>query len=169
MSSVSLCLPPIAGYQRPGTKLRASKSGSIVIESVDSDRLRYLGIVLECYFRWRRMGDHLGVAEFGRVIGLPDVVENRRLVDLSDDEFLLVDQSLAKIDELHRDIIETEYDDPSPAHLKARAMGYGGPNNGAVVAKYRRDLADAECALYELLMPSIELWEASRPVRRKAS
>lgn len=134
---------------------------------VDADALKYLACVLEGYFSWRKSGTDLGFPQCGRVLGIPDPVENRRLLDLSDDHFTLVDQRYAALEEAHRQIIAAEYDNTGSVMQKARALGYVGPNAGAVIGLYRRDQHLAECDLYSMLLPDIEYWQSEKPMRRK--
>jgi hypothetical protein len=135
---------------------------------VDADRLKYLAWVLEGYFRWSRGGDPLGFAETYRVMGIATAVEDRRLVDLSDDEFTLLDRAYARLHELQQKIIRTEYRHTGSPLQKAHAMGYAGQNSGAVIGSYGRDLKIAQSDLWFLLMPHIEDWESAKPMRRKS-
>ncbi len=130
--------------------------------------LRYLGAVLEAYFAWRHDGNQLGYAPFARVIGMPQPVENRRVLDLSDDEFTIVDQAFAALEQGDRDLIEVEYTRQCHPKDKAAACRYGGRNVGAAIAHYRRDLHDAERRLYFALETHLDEWERAKPMRRKA-
>lgn len=144
-----------------------------MIESVDSDRLRFLGFVLEAYFCWRSDPDRLGFPEWGRVIRMPEAIENRRVINLSDDEFTRVDSAYASCrDELSpryslgssplvtiKDLIEIEYSHSGSTKQKARRLGYQGDNYSALVGHYRADVRAAESRLYVELMPDVEQWE----------
>jgi hypothetical protein len=135
---------------------------------VDADRLKYLSWVLEGYFRWRRSWNALGFKETYRYMAISTPVEDRKLVDLSDDDFTLIDRAYARLPQHHQQIIACEYRHTGTKAQKARDMGYAGPNQGAVVGWYDRDLQIAQSDLWFLLMPHIEEWESEKPMRRKS-
>jgi hypothetical protein len=149
---------------------RVGRQGVKVLSEVDADRLRFLGHVLEGYFAWRRDTDRLGFAPFARVVGIPEAIEHRRVLDLSDDQFTRVDQSFARCqdDPLQLQsnapfmicgwIMAIEYEDPRPRLHKARDAGYSGPNYGAIVGRYNKHLRQAQSIVYVDLAPEIETW-----------
>ncbi|HYE70673.1 MAG TPA: hypothetical protein VD932_04030 [Aquabacterium sp.] len=136
--------------------------------TVDADRLRYLRIVIEAYVRWREDVDHLGYVQFAQVVGMPQVIEQRRVVDLSEDEFTIVDRAFAAMDPRDRDLIEVEYTRECHPKEKAADCGYVGDNVAAAIAWYRRDLLQAESRMYLALQPYIDEWELAKPMRRRS-
>lgn len=135
--------------------------------TVDADSLRYLRIVVEAYIRWRQDGDHLGYAPFARVVGMPEAIEHRRVVDLSDDDFTLIDRAFAAMGSVDRRLMEVEYTLVDHPRRKALECGYGG-NAVVAIAHYRRDVRRAEERLYIALQPHIDDWERAKPIRRKS-
>lgn len=130
--------------------------------SVDADRLVYLRLVIEGYMSWRRESNKLGFPQSGRVIGIAEPIENRRLVDLNDDDFTLIDQRFTRLDPYDRALLDIEYNDSGSPKQKAKIFSVS-------VLEYRGLLADAEIALYDLLMPHLEAWERAKPVRRRSA
>ena len=124
--------------------------------AVDADCLRFLGHVLEAYFAWRLGSNKLGFVSSSKAMQPPSITENRRVINMSDDQFVRVDQCLARSS--GRTLLEIEYCDSGENRQKARRAGYGGGNHSIVVAHYMADVQDAEQELYWLLMPDIEEW-----------
>lgn len=135
-------------------------------EIVDNERLHYLRLVIEAYMRWRVGGVNLGCAEFARVIGMPEPVHNRRVLDLSEDEFTIVDQAFASMSSRDRELIEIEYTRECHPKDKAAECGYGGKPSLAI-AHYRRDVREAEVRIYLALQPHLDDWELAKPRRRR--
>lgn len=106
---------------------------------------------------WRRDAHRLGIPETARYMGTPQMVENRRVLNLSDEQFVRIDQAFAKSS--WRKLLEREYCDTGSTIQKARKAGYGGPNYGAITGAYREDVRIAESELYSLLMPEIWEWQ----------
>lgn len=135
---------------------------------VSTDSLLYLRIVLESYVRWRRGGVELGVACFANVVGMDRAVEHRRLVDLSDDDFTIVDRAFASLLTRDREVLEVEYTMECHPKDKAAELGYGALDNvSAAIGQYKRDLRQAESRIYLALQPHVDDWEMMKPVRRR--
>lgn len=140
----------------------------------DADRLRFLRFVIEGYMAWRRDHNKLGYPETARVMGIPEPVENRRVLDLSDDQFLRVDRAFASCrDELlpmncHPpgrrlncgEILLQHYDTGGGLEQKACRLGFEGDARHVLVARYRRGLAYSEDRMYWATMPELDAWEA---------
>ncbi len=129
---------------------------NIASAPVDADCLRFLGHVLEAYFAWRHEPNLQAPAQFFSIVGMVQPVEHRNIIDLSDDQFVRVDQSFAK--STWRSLLEIEYCDTGSVKQKARRAGYAGANYGAIAGQYRADILAAEAELYALLQPDIDAW-----------
>ena len=135
--------------------------------AVDLDRLRYLRIVTEAYMSWRRGGVHLGMASAARVIGIPQPVENRRVIDLSTDDFTLIDRRYAKLEAWTRAVLDVEYNESGSVKQKARFFGVDGDRY--TPDEYRAAVLEAETVFYVALLPQIEWWEQAKPMRRRTA
>jgi hypothetical protein len=133
-----------------------------------TDSLQYLRIVIEAYMRWRIGGSNLGFSCFANVVGMPQPVEHRRIVDLSEDDFTIVDRVYATLAVRDRELLEVEYTRECHPKDKAAECGYGATDNvPAAIAQYKRDVRQAESRMYSALLPHIDEWEQAKPVRRK--
>ena len=128
--------------------------------AVDADSLRFLGHVLEAYFAWRSSANKLGFASASKVMQPPQPLENRRIISMSDDQFVVVDQAYSRCD--YRPIIELEYGEGGSYLQKARRYGFDGSSAGAVIGKYKACLRLAEVQLFCLLTPHIQEWQDKR-------
>ncbi len=141
--------------------------------ALDADRLRFLRHILEAYFSMARDTNRLGFPEFGRVIRIPEPLDNRRVLDLDDDQFVRVDKGYASCrDEILPancqppaarltcgEIVTKEYLSSGSVQQKARQLGFKGDRYAVLVARYRRGLTYSEGLLYSSLMPELEIWE----------
>lgn len=128
--------------------------------AVDEDGLRFLGHVLEAYFVWRSNTQRLGFVSYSTYMRIPQAIENRRVINLSDDQFVRVDQSYAQC--THQRTLSIEYGDTGTPLQKARKLGLGGPNNDAVAGQYKSLVKLAEMELYMLLSPDLSEWQDKR-------
>lgn len=142
--------------------------------AIDADALKFLGHVLEGYFAWASNCSRQGYVSFAKVMRIPQPIENRRVLNLSDDQFVRVDAAYAEcggeltarsyLGVAHRivtvrDLIALEYTHSGSTRQKARRLGYEGDNYSAIVGQYRADLQAAERRVYIALMPEIRDWE----------
>lgn len=133
---------------------------------VDQDSLRYFRIVMEAYMRWRLGGTDLGIASFASIVGIAQAIEDRQMVDLSTDDFTLIDHRYAKLQAFDRAVLDVEYNESGSVKQKARFFRHA---SGARFApdEYRATVANAEVIFYDRLLPEIDGWERAKPMRRK--
>ena len=124
---------------------------------------QFLQLVLEAYFQWRGGGPDLGFVQFGNLIGLPEPIENRRVIDMSEDQFTRVDQAYAQLNARAQELLAIEYRSTGGYKQKARQAGYEGSNVSAIVGHYKRDLGIAQGCMQDLLRAELEEWEGERP------
>ena len=141
---------------------------------IDQDSLRFLRHILEAYFSMARDTNRLGFPECGRVLRIPEALDNRRVLDLDDDQFLRVDQGYASCrDEILPancqppaarltcgEIVTKEYLSTGSVQQKALQLGFDSGSYSVRVGRYRQGLAYSEVLLYSAMLPELEIWEA---------
>ena len=118
---------------------------------------KFIDQLLLGWAAWARAtGIDLRATQAGDLWQIASIIESRDyVIQLSDDAFILIDQTIARLPERLRTIVHMEYCSSRSSSAKARSLGL---NRLA----YRQRLNSCQWALYAVLMPHIDGWRQER-------
>jgi hypothetical protein len=128
----------------------------------------YVDLVLVGHAFWVRgeRGPSPPVAA-GNLLGVISVHEGRYFLNLSDDEFTLVDGKIATLAERLREIIQLEYQNLWQGRYWSLAQEAKWYKIGLKRTAYSQRLTGAQWALHQVLLPDIKTWRERTQQKRE--
>jgi hypothetical protein len=123
-------------------------------ELCENDETRYMDRALESWIWWQNGVGPQQPVSFGDLFNISSEDIGSRMLALSEDQFLLIDQTIARLSEHDRELIDIEYRWSATQERKAEFF--------CVSRKtYVKKVLELKANLYADLMPDIEVWRES--------
>lgn len=121
-------------------------------DTKDATETQFIDRVLEGWAKWaRNSGINQRPVAFGQMFKSPTIIEiGDYVLELTDENFLLVDQKVAILPRRLHAIVFVEYTGPGPSSKERAAR------MGLAYLAYRQRLHAAQWALYASLMPYVD-------------
>lgn len=153
LRSVTRAHPPSARRSANWNHDMAARGNESYV--VDSDDTRYMDRAIEAWCWWQHGVGPQEPVSMGKLLRISDGdSESVHLLELTDDQFTLVDKAIARLDAYGRRLIEIEYNWGGSKRQKATHLGL-------TRDEYNARVASMLAGIYFDLMPAIETWRES--------
>ena len=144
---------PKGGYFPTAIPDVSARAHFLAVAAKDPE-ISFIDQVLDAWSYWAlRTGIKLRATPAAEIFGIKRVLEARYHLDLSEDEFILVDKGIAKLLDRFRVMIDAEYFEGGSAERKGRGLGL-------TRIDYRNRLYGAQCSVWTVLQPHASTWYA---------
>lgn len=121
---------------------------------VENDETRYMDRALESWCWWANGVGPQAPVSFGDLLNISSDDPGSGLLELTDDQFVLIDQTVARLADYYKHLIDVEYRWGGTQEQKAKHFELNRD-------RYRERVVEMLALVYQNLMPEIEAWRES--------